>query len=107
MVVTLSREMVDLALQLRRHVRAEFDCDIRLREPDLIETLLDYAGRSKNPELATLGARLRALLPPEPDQPPPAAEVHYYRGAAVSYTDHGLAAPASRAAVVYRGQRVR
>ncbi len=109
---TINRDYIRLLQVMRRFIRDEFACDIRMSQEDVIEQLLHYAERSRNHVLQEMGKELREFVQQMPvAESDDAPKARYYRGAAIAVTEeeHELkaAAPAVQVAQprrIYRGQ---
>lgn len=105
----LSREIINIAMQIRQRMRNELGGAPKLTEADLIDQLLAYAEDSADAHVHRLAERLRALLPtPEPETDS-ALHDRIYRGQPV--TDAGISAPSEQSSQsatrkMYRGRPV-
>lgn len=103
----LSREMINIAMQMRQRMRNEQGDAPKLNEPDLVEQLLAYADGSSDDHVQRLAARLRELLPDPEEAADPAVNGRVYRGQPVDDEDAQVpTAPAGGARKMYRGQPV-
>ncbi|MBA1145734.1 hypothetical protein H0Z60_01555 [Ectothiorhodospiraceae bacterium WFHF3C12] len=105
----LSRETVNIAMQMRQRMRNERGNAPRLTEPDLVEQLLAYADCSADEQVKRLAARLREMLPESERAAAPAASPRVYRGRAIA--DDPETSPTERASAgtsrkMYRGRPV-
>jgi hypothetical protein len=82
---TINRDYIRLLQVMRRFIREEFTCDIRMTQKDAIEQLLHYAEHSRNHVLQEMGKELQEFVHQLPVvEENHAARVRYYRGAAVA-----------------------
>lgn len=107
----LSREMINIAMQMRQRMRNERGDAPRLNAPNLVEQLLSYAEESTDDHVQRLAGRLRALLPQPEAAPPSALHSRVYRGQAIadegaSHAARTAAASGSGSRKMYRGQPV-
>lgn len=108
---TINRDYIRLLQVMRRFIREEFACDIRMTQEDAIEQLLHYADHSRNHVLQEMGKELGEFVQQLPAvEQSHATNVRYYRGAAIAIdneheTGGSTAIPASQSPRrVYRGQ---
>lgn len=105
----MTKPIIDCMQNLRRRIRAEQGCDIRLSQDDAIAQMLTLAVKSRDDKTRALGKELSQLTGNElPTSQPPASATptpsNTYRGATVQSEE---AHPAHTASVrIYRGQRV-
>lgn len=62
MIPNLSKEMIDLMQQLRKRIRSEFDVDVKLSQPDVIQQLLTLVDKSHDQKTLLLFADLEDLM---------------------------------------------
>ncbi|MTT52259.1 hypothetical protein F1529_07160 [Alcanivorax sp. VBW004] len=109
--------IVNLVNQCRRLIRAEFDENLSLTDPQLRFKLAHFAGRTCSQGLQRLYGEIRLALlklegaDPEPQQPP-APVVRRYRGQAISPAPEepprqtATRSRSTQKAVIYRGRTV-
>jgi hypothetical protein len=108
--------IVNLVNQCRRLIRAEFDENLSLTDPQLRFRLAHFAGHTRSQGLQRLYGEIRLALlklegaDPEPQQPP-APAVRRYRGQAISPASETARQTPTRSrstqkAVIYRGRTV-
>lgn len=105
----MTKPIIDCMQNLRRRIRAEQGCDIRLSQNDAIAQMLTLAVKSRDEKTRALGKELSQLTGSElpASQPPTSAAPtpsNTYRGAMVQSEDTLHAHTAS--VRIYRGQRV-
>ena len=116
MIPNLTKDMIDLMQQLRKRLRSEFNAELKLSQPDIIDVILKLVEESKDQKTQLLfadledmmGVELRSIAKKEEEF---TEEVEYqtrvYRGQTIK-----VAKPASKAANshsstrIYRGQVV-
>jgi len=110
--------IVNLVNQCRRLIRAEFDANLSLTDPELRHRLAHYAGRTRSQGMQRLYGEIRLALielegPDELVTPPAPLPVRFYRGQAVD--NHEQQGPDSSASkhlkktgktLMYRGRVV-
>lgn len=80
----INRDYIRLLQVMRRFIREEFACDIRISQDDVIEQLLHYSDRSRNHVLQEMGKELQEFVQQMPvAETDDAPKVRYYRGAAI------------------------
>ena len=62
MIPNLSKEMIDLMQQLRKRLRSEFDVDVKLSQPDVIQQLLQLVDKSHDQKTLLLFADLEDMM---------------------------------------------
>lgn len=62
MIPNLSKEMIDLMQQLRKRLRSEFDVDLKLSQPDVVERLLELVNKSHDQKTLLLFADLEDMM---------------------------------------------
>ncbi len=108
--------IVNLVNQCRRLIRAEFDENLSLTDPQLRFKLAHFAGHTRSQGLQRLYGEIRLALlnlegaDPEP-QHPPAPAVRRYRGQTINPTSETARQTSTRSrsahkAVIYRGRTV-
>ena len=85
--------IVNLVNQCRRLIRAEFDANLSLTDPELRHRLAHYAGRTRSQGMQRLYGEIRLALielegPDELITPEPQLPVRFYRGQAVDINEH-------------------
>lgn len=110
---SINRDYIRLLQVMRRFIREEFTCDIRMTQENAVEQLLHFAGQSRNHVLQEMGRELREFvqqLPVEEETGDSGRRVRYYRGAAIviddeQHTDETSAKPLPETPKrIYRGQ---
>lgn len=108
---TINRDYIRLLQVMRRFIRDEFACDIRMSQENVIEQLLHFADRSRNHVLQEMGKELREFVQQMPAETGEAPKVRYYRGAAIAVAEEAQELKAAAPAVqvpqprrIYRGQ---
>lgn len=118
MIPNLSKEMIDLMQQLRKRLRSEFDVDLRLSQPDVIERLLELVNKSHDQKTLLLFADLEDMMgisfehPKQEEQEP--IDQHetiirrVYRGQVIEERParHESEAKSTKSKRIYRGQVV-
>ncbi len=84
--------IVNLVNQCRRLIRAEFDANLSLTDPELRHKLAHYAGRTRSQGMQRLYGEIRLALielegPDELITPEPTLPVRFYRGQPVEMND--------------------
>ena len=109
--------IVNLVNQCRRLIRAEFDENLSLTDPQLRFKLAHFASHTRSQGLQRLYGEIRLALlkvegaDPEPQQPP-APPVRRYRGQAISPAPQepprqtATRSRSTQKAVIYRGRTV-
>lgn len=85
--------IVNLVNQCRRLIRAEFDANLSLTDPELRHKLAHYSGRTRSQGLQRLYGEIRLALielegPDELITPEEALPVRFYRGQPVDMGEH-------------------
>lgn len=109
----MTKPLIDCMQTLRRRIRAEQGCDIRLSQSDAIAQMLTLACRSRDDTTQSLAktlSGLSGLALPSVASKAPTPGAQQYRGATVSQLESSpaeAAPPARNASVrIYRGQKV-
>lgn len=119
MIPNLSKDMIDLMQVLRKSLSAEFNLSLKLSQPDIVEQIQQWAGKSHKKENKVLCENLEVLLnirslkPRQVDisleQISPKLSKRMYRGQAIEET-HDTPKPTTQAPIkakrMYRGQVV-
>lgn len=109
--------IVNLVNQCRRLIRAEFDANLSLTDPELRHKLAHYAGRTRSQGMQRLYGEIRLALielegPDELITPEEALPVRFYRGQPVDIAEHRKKRPEqegkskSGKPLMYRGRVV-
>jgi hypothetical protein len=100
----LNREVLDCMMSLRRRLREELAVDIRMSQPDAINSMLSACLTSGNEETRQLGQ----LLAQYSDRPfgEPAITPRMQAGHPLLVDDLAQRPPTSGSVRMYRGQRV-
>lgn len=116
MIPNLTKDMIDLMQQLRKRLRSEFNAELKLSQPDIIEVILKLVEKSKDQKTQLLfadledmmGVELRAIAQPSENASEAVEyQTRVYRGQTIQ-----VAKPSSKAANsqggtrIYRGQVV-
>jgi hypothetical protein len=103
MSMELNREVLDCMMSLRRRLREELAVDIRISQPDAINSMLCACLTSSNEQTRQLGQ----LLAQYSDRPfaPPSATPRMQAGHPL-LVDNLAQQPAGGSVRMYRGQRV-
>lgn len=118
---SINRDYIRLLQVMRRFVKEEFACDIRMSQEDALDQLLHFADRSRNHVLQEMGKELREFVQQLPEvtteeeHDGSGRKVRYYRGAAIAVEEDDDGLPEASAPVekkpqpgnakrVYRGQ---
>ncbi|TIH09704.1 hypothetical protein [Pseudomonas leptonychotis] len=99
----LNREVLDCMMSLRRRLREEMMVDIRMSQPDAINSMLSACLISSNEETRQLGQRLAQYSDRPFAQPSAAPRMQAGHPLLVEELTQG---PASTSVRMYRGQRV-
>ncbi|HBX55949.1 hypothetical protein [Pseudomonas sp. UBA2684] len=101
----LNREVLDCMKSLRRRLRDELAVDIRMSQPNAINTMLSACLSSTSEETRQLGQLLAQYsdqpFNPAPDRPAPRLQAGH-----PLLVEDAQARPASGSVRMYRGQRV-
>lgn len=62
MIPNLSKEMIGIMQQLRKRLRSEFDVDLKLSQPDIIQQLFQWSEKSHDQRSKLLFADLEDML---------------------------------------------
>lgn len=62
MIPNLSKEMIDVMQQLRKRLRSEFDVDIRLSQPNVVQQILEWVDKSHDQKTRLLFADLEDMM---------------------------------------------
>jgi len=62
MIPNLSKDMIDLMQQLRKRLRSEFNADLKLSQPDIIDVILKLVERSRDQRTQLLFADLEDMM---------------------------------------------
>ena len=110
--------IVNLVNQCRRLIRAEFDANLSLTDPELRHRLAHYAGRTRSQGMQRLYGEIRLALielegPDELITPQDQLPVRFYRGQVVEVNEHdkkdnkeGKNTAKTRKPLMYRGRVV-
>jgi hypothetical protein len=100
----LNREVLDCMMSLRRRLREELTVDIRMSQPDAINSMLSACLTSSSEETRQLGQ----LLAQYSDRPfgEPATTPRMQAGHPLLVEDLAQRPPTSGSVRMYRGQRV-
>ncbi|MGB2248416.1 MAG: hypothetical protein ACPH3N_12130 [Alcanivorax sediminis] len=110
--------IVNLVNQCRRLIRAEFDANLSLTDPELRHKLAHYAGRTRSQGMQRLYGEIRLALielegPDELITPEPTLPVRFYRGQPVEMNDERKKGkestrnePGTGKTLMYRGRAV-
>ena len=99
----LNREVLDCMMSLRRRLREELTVDIRMSQPDAINSMLSACLTSTNEETRRLGQLLAQFSDRPFAEPSPAPRMQ--AGHPLLTEDH-TPRPATGSVRMYRGQRV-
>jgi len=62
MIPNLSKDMIDIMQQLRKRLRSEFNSDVKLSQPDVIQFLLELVNQSRDQKTQLLFADLEDMM---------------------------------------------
>jgi hypothetical protein len=62
MIPNLSKDMIGLMQQLRKRLRSEFNTDLKLSQPDIIDVILTLVERSRDQRTQLLFADLEDMM---------------------------------------------
>jgi hypothetical protein len=99
----LNREVLDCMKSLRRLLREELAIDIRMSQPDAINSMLSASLSSSNEETRRLGQLLAQYSDLPFAQPSPAVRM---QGGHPLLVEDPTERPASGSVRMYRGQRI-
>ena len=111
MIPNLSKEMIDLLQQLRKRLRSEFGVELKLSQPDIVQSILECVKKSHDQRTQLLFADLEDMMGLElmggaPEQDETAPTKRMYRGQPIADTAlHGTGID-NRPKRIYRGQVV-
>jgi hypothetical protein len=119
MIPNLSKDMIDLMQQLRKRLRSEFNADLKLSQPDIIDVILTLVERSRDQRTQLLFADREDMIGMELRSKPVIKEnsvtasdsqTLMYRGQSVVVSKRPLdtekASSSHSSTKVYRGQIV-
>ncbi|MGR6871109.1 hypothetical protein ACU6U9_02105 [Pseudomonas sp. HK3] len=113
MIPNLSKDMIDVMQQLRKRLRSEFGVELKLSQPDIVQSILECVKKSHDQRTQLLFADLEDMMGlelmggvPEQDNTNTAPTKRMYRGQPIADTPlHGAGAD-HRPKRIYRGQVV-
>lgn len=111
MIPNLSKDMIDVMQQLRKRLRSEFGVELKLSQPDIVQSIMSHVSKSHDQRTQLLFADLEDMMglellgrSEESTQAQPAKRM--YRGQPIEDTPVSAGLMENKPKRIYRGQVV-
>jgi len=110
MIPNLTKDMIDIMQQLRKRLRSEFGVEIKLSQPNVVQTILDLVKKSHDQRSQLLFADLEDMmgieLMPRMEEQEEVTSKRMYRGQPIPDSPRAGDSVEHRPTRIYRGQVV-
>ncbi|MGK0443847.1 MAG: hypothetical protein ACJA1U_000775 [Bermanella sp.] len=110
MIPNLTKDMIDIMQQLRKRLRSEFGVEIKLSQPNVVQTILDLVKKSHDQRSQLLFADLEDMmgieLMPRMEEQEEVTSKRMYRGQPIPDSPRAGDSVDHRPKRIYRGQVV-
>ena len=110
MIPNLTKDMIDIMQQLRKRLRSEFGVEIKLSQPNVVQTILDLVKKSHDQRSQRLFADLEDMrgieLMPRMEEQEEGTSKRMYRGQPIPDSPRAGDSVDHRPKRIYRGQVV-
>ncbi|WP_283788183.1 hypothetical protein QNI23_002680 [Bermanella sp. WJH001] len=111
MIPNLSKDMIDIMQQLRKRLRSEFGVELKLSQPDIVQSILNYVSKSHDQRTQLLFADLEDMMGVElmgrsEEKSEVPTTKRMYRGQPIEDASMSAALVDNKPKRIYRGQVV-
>ena len=111
MIPNLSKDMIDIMQQLRKRLRSEFGVELKLSQPDIVQSIMSHVSKSHDQRTQLLFADLEDMMGVElmgrsEEKVDTPTTKRMYRGQPIEDTPVSAGIVDNRPKRIYRGQVV-